>query len=159
MLREPGAPAPALFTTRWALSYLRGPLTREQIATLMAGRYSPDAAPSAAPASAPAAATPPPTVHEDTAPVAPSAPAGVVVRWLDPAAPWITQVAGVVPTSTRMAPGLVARVALLYDDRKLDMRHTEEWEAVYVPLPATFDPAQAISVDHDDRDLRTEAPA
>ncbi|MBR9975655.1 MAG: ATP-binding protein [Bacteroidetes bacterium] len=30
--------APVLFETRWAMSYLRGPLTRDQIATLMATR-------------------------------------------------------------------------------------------------------------------------
>ena len=30
--------APVVFQTRWAMSYLRGPLTREQIATLMAPR-------------------------------------------------------------------------------------------------------------------------
>jgi len=32
--------APVLFHTRWALSYLRGPLTRTQIQTLMAGRMA-----------------------------------------------------------------------------------------------------------------------
>lgn len=32
--------APVMFHTRWALSYLRGPLTREQIKTLMADRRS-----------------------------------------------------------------------------------------------------------------------
>lgn len=32
--------APAVFHTRWALSYLRGPLTRNQIETLMASRKS-----------------------------------------------------------------------------------------------------------------------
>src|SRR5690606_24676323 len=31
---------PAVFQTRWALSYLRGPLTREQIESLMAERKS-----------------------------------------------------------------------------------------------------------------------
>ena len=38
--------APVVFQTRWAMSYLRGPLTREQIATLMADRkrdHKPDA--------------------------------------------------------------------------------------------------------------------
>ena len=30
--------APVVFTTRWAMSYLRGPLTRQQIKTLMSGR-------------------------------------------------------------------------------------------------------------------------
>jgi hypothetical protein len=33
---------PVLFHTRWALSYLRGPLTRTQIQELMAGRAKPD---------------------------------------------------------------------------------------------------------------------
>jgi hypothetical protein len=33
--------APVLFETRWAMSYLRGPLTREQIRRLMAGRPAP----------------------------------------------------------------------------------------------------------------------
>src|SRR4029077_20471379 len=32
---------PIVFQTRWALSYLRGPLTREQIQVLMAGRKAP----------------------------------------------------------------------------------------------------------------------
>jgi hypothetical protein len=36
--------APVLFHTRWALSYLRGPLTRAQIQTLMAGRTAPASA-------------------------------------------------------------------------------------------------------------------
>ncbi len=31
-------PAPTLFTTRWALSYLRGPLTRDEVTRLTAGR-------------------------------------------------------------------------------------------------------------------------
>jgi hypothetical protein len=48
--------APVVFESRFALSYLRGPLTRDQIRTLMAGR-APAAA--AAPA-APVAAAPPP---------------------------------------------------------------------------------------------------
>jgi hypothetical protein len=182
VLREPGSDAPVLFTTRWALSYLRGPLTRDQIATLMADRkaaLSPppspatDTAPAAtsappATASAPAptgpsaAPAPPPAAvtagdETETLPVAPTVAEGVAVRWLDPAAPWAAQV-GTVPTSTKLAPALVARVALLFDDDKLDLRTTEEWEAVYLPLAAPFDPATAIAVDHDDRDLRTEAP-
>src|SRR5690606_13726841 len=36
VLRRAGTDEPTVFTTRWAMSYLRGPLTREQIATLMA---------------------------------------------------------------------------------------------------------------------------
>jgi hypothetical protein len=43
--------APVTFETRWVLSYLRGPLTREQIKVLMADKKS-QAAPAPAPASA-----------------------------------------------------------------------------------------------------------
>src|SRR5262249_28237859 len=53
MLRAAGTDAPALFTTRWALSYLRGPLTRDQIAGLMADRKAAVAPPAAPAASAP----------------------------------------------------------------------------------------------------------
>jgi hypothetical protein len=53
--------APVVFETRWAMSYLRGPLTREQIKTLMTGRrpVSPEraAAPIAATANTGAGAT------------------------------------------------------------------------------------------------------
>lgn len=63
--------APVVMQTRWALSYLRGPLTREQISTLMASRKNATNAgskplggnPRALPESAPAPsvfATPPP---------------------------------------------------------------------------------------------------
>ena len=41
VLRQAGKDAPTTFTSRWAMSYLRGPLTREQIATLMADRRPP----------------------------------------------------------------------------------------------------------------------
>jgi hypothetical protein len=90
-------------------------------------------------------------------PVAPQVAAGVAVRWLDPAAPWARAV-GADPMSRRFAPALVARVALLYDDDRLDVREAEEWEAVAFPLGPTLDPAAFRAVDHDDRDLRSEAP-
>ena len=52
---------PVVFHTRWALSYLAGPMTREQIGRLMANRKaaaSPALAPSTAAAASPAAAAP-----------------------------------------------------------------------------------------------------
>lgn len=56
--------APVTFETRWVLSYLRGPLTREQIKLLMADKKSVTAPASPQPAAAPAAssATEPPVV-------------------------------------------------------------------------------------------------
>ncbi|MEX1106841.1 MAG: helicase HerA-like domain-containing protein, partial [Ilumatobacteraceae bacterium] len=52
VLRRAASDTPDVFTTRWAMSYLRGPLTREQITVLMADQR-------ATPASAPAPATAP----------------------------------------------------------------------------------------------------
>jgi hypothetical protein len=60
---------PALFHTRWALSYLRGPLTRTQIRSLMAGREAPAIAP--APATTPAAAPQAAAAVESARPVVP----------------------------------------------------------------------------------------
>ena len=59
VLRRAGKDQPEVFTTRWAMSYLRGPLTRDQIAVLMADQKgaAPVAPPSATPVDAPAAAT------------------------------------------------------------------------------------------------------
>ena len=65
VLRRAGKDQPEVFTSRWAMSYLRGPLTRDQIATLMADQKQAPAAPTpAAPAPAP------------TGPVAPAGPTG-----------------------------------------------------------------------------------
>ena len=58
VLRRAGVDQPAVFTTRWAMAYLRGPLTREQIASL-----TPHDAPESLPPPAPgvaAANLPPP---------------------------------------------------------------------------------------------------
>jgi hypothetical protein len=154
MMREPGRDAPALFTTRWAMSYLRGPLTREQISMLMQGRYQPSAPTGDATAATPAAAA---AAAAETVPVAPPVAEDVPVRWLAPAATWAAKVSAV-PNGTKLAPSLVTRVSLIYDDDKLDLRATEDWEAVMFPLGATVDPAASIAVDHDDRDLRSEAP-
>jgi hypothetical protein len=49
-------------------------------------------------------------------------------------------------------------VHLIYDDRYAEVNHKEEWEAVFYPLGQTFDPAEHIAVDYDDRDLRPGSP-
>src|SRR5262245_46560292 len=92
------------------MSYLRGPLTREQIATLMANRRAAPAAaaapaPAAAPASgAEAAAAAAARVPDDAVTVPPPVADGAPVRWLDPAAPWAAQV-GAVPGRVAAGPG------------------------------------------------------
>ena len=150
---------PRVFTTRWALDYLAGPLTKDQLGSLPG---QPDAATvasaatSAAPAAAPADERPV-EVADDEVTVAPEAADGVTVRWIDPAAPWLPEVGGD-PDSTSYQVGLAARVELLFDDTKTDLRHTEEFECVAVGLGDTFDADEIVAVDYDDRDLRESAP-
>ncbi len=60
--------APVVFETRWAMSYLRGPLTRNQIKQLMAPRKATQAEAAAAPS---AASVPPPAPAPQTASAAP----------------------------------------------------------------------------------------
>ena len=77
LLHDVHRPAPVLLESRWAMSYLRGPLTREEIGRLMADRVS---APPAAPARASDAAAAP--VARGPAAAAPVAPAGLAQSFL-----------------------------------------------------------------------------
>ena len=174
VLRRAGKDKPEVFTTRWAMSYLRGPMTRDQIEQLMA-RVVPApaaaAAPAAAPApaeapatapAAPAAPTPEPVAapavtDPDATPVMPEVGGGVAVRWVDPAAPWLAEIGGDAASTTH-APAIVARVSLRYDDTKADLVHDQEYEAVLFPLGSHVDVTTAVGVDYDDRDLRDAAP-
>ena len=176
VLHSTKAKAPKVFTTRWAMSYLAGPLSREQVSTLMADHQvepasPPAAAPSAASAeasvdagtvdvAAPSAVPSPgvsPSVADDETPVAPSVPDTTRTYYLDPGAPWAADV-GAVAGGKRHEAGVVARVDLVFDDQHADLNHQEEWEAVVFPLGASFDPEAARAVDYDDRDLRTAPP-
>ncbi len=149
--------APVVFTTRWAMSYLAGPLTRDQIGRLAA--LSPAAADAEPEPDSTAAAPIADEIElaDDLSAVMPDVADGVVVRYLDPAASWADSV-GAVPGGTILTPALVTRVSLLFDETKADLRHEAEWEAIIHPLEDTADPDQAIAVDYDDRDLREEPP-
>ncbi|MEM7143283.1 MAG: hypothetical protein AAF548_19865, partial [Actinomycetota bacterium] len=164
--------APTTFGTRWAMSYLHGPLTREQIGTLMGDRKDAvaAAAPAATPAAtgtdgtdaaAPAAAAPAPPAEpelaDDESAVAPDIADNVEVAYLDPAAPWAAEF-GAVAGGRRLRPALAARVRLLFDDTKGDLRHEAEWEAFVSPLGSDVDGGDFRAVDYDDRDLRSRAP-
>jgi Helicase HerA, central domain len=160
VLRRAGKDQPEVFTTRWAMSYLRGPLTRDQIKVLMSGAVAAAAEPvpasSGEPTAAPAAAAEA-AVAADTTPVMPTVAGGVAVRWVDPAAGWLADVGGE-PTGTTGAAALVARVTLRYDETKADLVHDQEYEALLFPLAAHVDVSRAVAVDYDDRDLREKAP-
>jgi ElaB/YqjD/DUF883 family membrane-anchored ribosome-binding protein len=139
-------PQPVLFSTRWAMSYLRGPLTKEQITTLMAGRE-----PAAVPA---AAAAPVGPVPAEAPPVA----GGVPVRHVHPAAPWLDQVGGAA-AGTQLRAYLAARLSLRFDDAAADLDTTEEWEALYGPLDDGLELESERAVDYDERDFVPSPPA
>ncbi|MCP4084311.1 MAG: ATP-binding protein [Actinomycetia bacterium] len=168
---------PVVFGTRWAMSYLRGPLSRDQIEQLaptfdlptmtesgVAGTGGADPAGAAGTTAGtrdPHGTEPESGQEEELSPdetsVAPEIADGTPVRWLDPGAPWLTEVGGD-PAGTRFRAAVATRVQLLFDETKADLRHTEEWEAVVIPLSEDPDADHAVAVDFDDRDLRTIAP-
>ena len=150
ILHRAGGKGPTVFETRWAMSYLRGPLTREQIAALKPADI-------AAAGPAPAVVAPTPGAAPGAGAVPPPVADGVRVAYLDPAAEWAAEV-GAVAGGTRLEAALAARVHLRFDDAKAGIEHDEEWEAVWFPLAEPFDPAAARHVDYDDRDLRSEPP-
>jgi hypothetical protein len=161
LLHNTREPQPELFTTRWAMSYLRGPLTRDQISQLMeAPRRTALAPREADTAAAPAATTATPPPAEEPAPAAATAPevaAGIPVHHLDPAAPWAGDV-GADTAGTVLRPAIAARVRMLYDEAPAKLKHTVEWEAVFPEPDSPFDAATGLAVDYDDRDYRAEAP-
>ena len=139
---------PELFSTRWAMSFLRGPLTKEQIATLT---------PEQPPGAEERVTVTQSPLADDESGVAPPVADGIPVRWLDPAAPWAAEI-GADPTGKRLVPFLAARVSLRFDDTKAGLDTTQEWEAVYGPLDSGLDLDRETAVDYDDRDLRDESP-
>jgi hypothetical protein len=168
MLRRAGKDQPEIFTTRWAMSYLRGPMTRDQIAQVVAATAPVTASATAAagtdtsavpspPSSAPAAAPPSTEIDADTTTVMPAVADGVVARWVDVSAPWLSDVGGSSSGTVREA-AIAARIAIRYDETKADLVHDEDYEAVLFPLGDHVDVAAVVQVDYDDRDLRTDAP-
>lgn len=150
LLKSAKSATPELFTTRWAMSYLRGPLTRAELLRLKPedAVFEPTTA---------SAVTDAPELDEDESTVPPKVASGVKVRYLDPGAPWARDV-GVDHAGTRLEPGVATRISMLFDERVGDVRHEEEWEAVIFPLRATFDADDAVGVDFDERDFSAAAP-
>jgi hypothetical protein len=148
---------PRLFTTRWAMSYLCGPLTKEQIGKLVvrpeaAGQVA--AQPSSENEAQPADA---PTLAANETAVAPPVASGISVSYLDPAASWAGSI-GAVTGSTRLRAFIAARVSLRYDDSTAGVDEQQEFEAVYGPLDGGLDLDSETQVDYDDRDFASAPP-
>jgi hypothetical protein len=113
VLRQAGKDQPDVFTTRWAMSYLRGPMTRDQIA-LVTPETEPVPDPSA-PADASTGATPapsggtlPPPVVPAGVPAPPAAPGAPAAPPAGaPAAPSPTTVPTAIPTAVPTAAPVI----------------------------------------------------
>lgn len=171
---------PVVFNTRWAMSYLRGPLTRQQIKELMADRKAapqiavrPAAGPTHSVVAAPSAPAP-------AAPVAPAMPAGLTAQppVLPPNVPQaflpltgtqrealraIADRAGgqVTPTEQRLIyePALLGLATVHFVDRKLSLDESLNY-ALLLPLTEASRLAawrDAQPVDLRPRDLEDKA--
>lgn len=158
VMQEAGSSAPRLFGTRWVMSYLAGPLTRDHVRDLTGERRS-NPAESVPPESDSGTLTGVGTseVPRDVTPVEPSVAADIPVCYLDPAAPWSSEI-GADPTGRILEAAAVATVSLRYDDRSADLDHTEEYEVVISPLTEHLDVSALHQVDHDDRDFLSVPP-
>ena len=138
---------PALFHTRWALSYLRGPMTRSQIEAVMRERKA-TAAPPAAPRAAVAAAAGSSATGNSAPAGRPVLPAGIVERFQ---AARIALGAG---EQLVYRPALLGKAVLHYQSTK---EQIDLWRDTFVvaPLQATPDanPWDDDGVVHLDRAL------
>jgi hypothetical protein len=116
--------APVIFQTRWVLSYLRGPLTRGQIKTLMdpmRAKFAGDSKDDLS--SAPASAGPIPTHASDASSHRPVVPAGIQEKFL--------AISGRIPDGYKLEyrPGLIGK-GKLHFVRKAD--GIDEWRTCYL---------------------------
>lgn len=129
--------APDVFTSRWALAYLRGPFTQEDIRRVQQ------------PFDAGEAPTEPDS--EQTLSRMPTVANGINFYHAHPAAEWLTAVGGD-PRGGRNRAFLAARLQLRFDERKAKLDHAVEWEAL-LSAHAPLEIDDATEVDFDPRDF------
>ena len=144
---------PEVFESRWAMSYLRGPLTRTQIKQLMAGR-KPAPAP-ARPAEAPAAGAAPAASRDPVPAAAAASPRtrGGVRPVLPPGVPQnFLPVRGSAPAGAVLVyqPRVLGAVTVRFADAKAGVDQSEE-VVVVTPIteaavPVTWEGATPIGV-------------
>ncbi|MEZ5175377.1 MAG: DUF87 domain-containing protein [Acidimicrobiia bacterium] len=139
-------PAPTVITTRWAMSYLRGPMTREEV-----GRFKETTERADAPAAA---------LSDQAQPSSPSPPKvaeGVRSLAIHPAAPWRERV-GDDTAGDVYRPVFAVTVEMRFDEARIGLEHIEMWEAI-VTDSGVDDPSDVVVVDHDERDFVDPDPA
>jgi len=164
LLQNAHEPAPVLFNTRWAMSYLAGPMTRTDIERLMDGVRSEAAETTEAtgdtPEVGPGAVPPPPPGASKTDRSAATTSSGPPI--LPNRIPALYA-----PTSSPPPAGLTYRPALLglgrvhFHDAKRDVDHVEEVAllASFVEGARAIDWLDATAVDWREEDLQDAPPA
>ena len=149
VLRDVKEERPQLFGSRWAMSFLRGPLTRDELTRLPStevggaalGPGSNRSSPAGAVAATPA--PPSPVVHDDTSPRPPETPAGAGAWFLDSRAAFAARMRGLFEAAAEppradgavvFRPALYARVGLRFDEDRVGYVKDEEHHLVAFPL-------------------------
>lgn len=162
LLKKPKSDKPTLFHTRWAMSYLRGPITLPELqnvpsSEVSSGSTGGDAGAGAKPASAlEGTATPPPV------------PKKYGQSFLDPRFVFNSRLDGFFERHQELAredgtvlfrPGLRAVLRVQFDERRDDFVLSQVHQFVAFPLQDTSDPAALFtSIELDPDDCLRDAP-
>ena len=142
--------APETFTTRWAMSYLRGPMTREEIGTVTVA--PPPRRPPVEPESPSTGAVAPQAQAEPVPTREPEIADGIESATLHLAVAWADSVGGT-ENGDHYEAAIVFTVNLRFDETRVGIDHDEIWEAILYPVSSTFNSAHLTEVDHDPRDF------
>ena len=150
LLHNTREPAPVMFTTRWAMSYLRGPMTREEIGNVTVRPTTPQTSRGTPPSEstrvdAPVPAEPPPASEPEIA-------EGIASSALHPAAAWAGAV-GYAADGDHYEAAIALTVSLRFDETRVGIDQDETWEAILHPVSGVFDADDLTEVDHDPRDF------
>ncbi len=138
--------APVTFNTRYAMSYLAGPVAKGQLASLP-NVYQPTFDSSAE--------TKDKEAHTGAgagSPVRPDVHQSIKQSFVSASTPWLAEVGGQSGNHDLQA-GAAIRVSLRFDEKKAKINHKEEYEWVLFPLIPHADADSGVIVDFDDRDF------
>ena len=188
LLHSTSGKAPRTFSVRWAMSYLCGPIAKNQIPALpgeaqLVARAAAVSGAAPAPGDTAATALPPTAIAAGSAPGAvpstgapPAAPVPPAIPTADDESPAMPAVAagipvryldpaapwaagaGATPGGRRLQAAVAVRCVLRFDDTKAALNETETWEAILAPVGDSPTAEDAVPVDYDDRDLQSAQP-
>ena len=164
LLKAPKADKPVVFSTRWAMSYLRGPITIAELGGILSSKL-PEPSPSSPSGSASYAATGGPRDGELNSP--PSAPKGFDQSFLDPRQVFSNHYDGHFEAHAEETrdggtvlcrPALHAILKLQFDERKDDFVRHERHHYLAFPIDRISNVGAAFEpINLEDRDILSTA--